>query len=550
MRLLFSIYMLCLLVVHSTVPVAGAPVSTPAATDAQSHTASPKTNLTAASALPIGTNPQRLLRPGKAQMDTPTETKKPETGGSTGTKPGNGSSVNVGAHGSPTGESYSTVAQLEEITFGQSHPDKPIADRLSDLEKTVFQKTFPNLSLDHRTQQLSETLLGKRVNPDFPAPPNHWNQPSGEYHEPLPMPPGAESATTTVQPSEPPADDPLWSTPEFQADLPMEQLEHFALQQVNEERAQRGEDPLQWLPLAGQVSKSHVDELTRRAVVSHLNETGENPDLRYTRAGGDDAVIEGLVVLSGEGIKKPNRAMVMRVMRALNAHQDDRDALLSVDATHFGIAFGWTKDHQKLISCSEVVTKRGIMQPIPREVHVGDKIEIKGIVFSPYEFNRVTVAWEGLNKGASSFEESDEAMPYFPPLDYVAHSTKREHGDHEKLMTVVKAMGIAAAIAGGMFIPPVALAAPLIAMSGPNVGEPHAVSEIPVHGGMKVEGSTFSGTVPINNDGKPGQYYVTIWANSPHNGHPVPISRRIIVAEGVDKEKPVKELKDATSEHQ
>jgi uncharacterized protein YkwD len=447
---------------------------------------------------------------------------------------------------------------LEETTFGQSHPTVPIADRLTHLEMTIFQRTYPSLTLDQRTQQLADTLFGSRANPDFHGPTPQFHDPTTGV-QPLPAPTSPSAYTEpplpefgqpdqpelgSGQPKEEP-DDSLWFSPQYQAEIPREEIDRFILEQVNMQRAQRGLNPLKWESLAGEMSKKHVEELARRSTVSHLNEAGDNPDLRYTRAGGEDAVIEGLVVLPGDAAKVPNRAMVMKILKTLNSHQDDRDALLSPDATDFAFSYDWTQGHAKLISCCEIVTKHGVMHPIPREVQVGEKIDIKGVILPPYEFSRITVAWEGLNKGASSFEENEEAMPYFPPLDYVAHATKAEHGDHDKAITALKTLGIIAAIAGGMIIPPVALAAPLIAMAGPNVGEPHAVSEIPVKGGIKIEGNTFTGSVPISNDGKEGQYYVTVWATSPHNGHPVPISRRIIIANAPQKDKNVEQLSDS-----
>ena len=74
-------------------------------------------------------------------------------------------------------------------------------------------------------------------------------------------------------------------------------------------------------------------------------------------------------------------------------------------------------------------------------------------------------------------------------------------------------------------MPPVALAAPLIAMSG-GMGEPKPLSDIPVHGGVKLEGLTFTGKVPFSNASKDGIYYVTVWASSSRSGKSIPISRR------------------------
>ena len=97
---------------------------------------------------------------------------------------------------------------------------------------------------------------------------------------------------------------------------------------------------------------------------------------------------------------------------------------------------------------------------------------------------------------------------------------------------ILKGVGIAAAIAGGVFMPPVALAAPLIAVSGSGSGEHKPASEIPVKGGVKLEGSVFETKVPLSNEGKDGLYYLTVWGSEGQGGKPVPISRRVIYVSG------------------
>ena len=138
----------------------------------------------------------------------------------------------------------------------------------------------------------------------------------------------------------------------------------------------------------------------------------------------------------------------------------------------------------------------------------------------PYNFKLITLAWEGQNLGQisnvvngsgneESVESVDDAALYFPPLDYAAYGQKAQRGEHEKALNILRTTGVIAAIAGGIFIPPVAFAAPLIAMSGSFPSEPHAISEIPVHGGIKVTGNLFYGTIPVSHQNKEGLYYVT-----------------------------------------
>jgi len=123
---------------------------------------------------------------------------------------------------------YSLVGQLEKLTFGFSKPAQPIKDRLMVLEAAVFHKSYPQLSLEQRTQRLSDTLLGPTVNPEFPPP---------RLDRPAVVP--QQQISPVQQPeivNQPPA--------EYQIELPVEELNAFLLEQINQERTQQGLSPL------------------------------------------------------------------------------------------------------------------------------------------------------------------------------------------------------------------------------------------------------------------------------------------------------------------
>jgi uncharacterized protein YkwD len=328
-----------------------------------------------------------------------------------------------------------------------------------------------------------------------------------------------------------PPEDSVLNDPVNLVELPHEQLEHYAMEALNQARETRGLTPVVWDDVAYKVAVEHVRDLCQHNTISHFSKNADNPDKRYTEGGGSDAVEESIIALSPASQLKPNKATVIKLLRKMVKSQDDRDSLLSPDATHFAFSFGKATDNSRdrLIGCAMIETRHGMMHPIPKEVTIGDKIDIEGVILPPYHFQKVTLAYEAVNpNGRTGMDESDEALPYFPPLDYVAFSQKGEH-DWEKGASILRMAGIAAAIAGGMVIPPVALAAPLIAMAGPS-GEPKPISEIPVHGGIKVQGSLFSGKIAISNSGKAGLYYLTVWAQPASGGKPIAISRRVIVA--------------------
>ncbi|MBI2810399.1 MAG: CAP domain-containing protein [Candidatus Melainabacteria bacterium] len=463
-----------------------------------------------------------------------TNSNPPATGPGPFRTGGNGVSAAADGNKVPGGDSYPSVGRMERLTFGSSLSDSPIEQRLTKLETAIYQKSFADLSLFDRTQQLKKTLLGNDDEPtadidNLRVPSNgNWlgnpssglpfmtDQPSSEFDYFGGIAQRPENQQTTT-----PAD-----------------MKEFFLELINSERSKSGLSPLAPDPLAEKLAQEQNDELCKRSVISHANSKGENPDRRYTIGGGTGALTESLVSNKTPDTfsKSPTRAAVAELMKTLMSRQDDRDAILNQDATHIGLAINWTANRDKIIAVTEVVTNHGIIPELPHEVGIGEKLEIKGVVMQPYQFDRITLAWEA-NKGLSSApDEAEEALPYFPPLDYVAYAGKSAH-DYSGAVSALRTAGVIAAIAGGIFMPPVALAAPLIAMSGGvGTGDPKPVSDIPIHGGVKVEGLTFNGKVPINKDGKEGIYYVTIWGTLSKLGKSVPISRRAILAKHVDED--------------
>ncbi|MBX9723355.1 MAG: hypothetical protein K2X81_18265, partial [Candidatus Obscuribacterales bacterium] len=163
------------------------------------------------------------------------------------------------------------------------------------------------------------------------------------------------------------------------------------------------------------------------------------------------------------------------------------------------------------------------------------------------KFQKLTLAWEGQSSGAPNDDsaETSEALPYFPPLDYEAHAAKSNR-DFQGGVRILQIAGITAAIAGGLFIPPVALAAPLIAASM-GTPTPKPVSEIPMKGGVKTDGSSFSHKLTLSNQGKEGIYYLTIWASSGAGDESIPVSRRAIITH---KEAAISTEKDSANKEE
>jgi uncharacterized protein YkwD len=411
-------------------------------------------------------------------------------------------------------DNYPIVGRMESLVFGAPRLQNPIELRLGDLEQLTFQQQYPTKSLFDRTEGLKATILGIAEEPSAV-------DSIGVNIDPFLKNRSKDNHGLSFL-------DEIANRPENAVGVDNEQIKRFALELVNYLRAQALVGPLTWNDIAQKMAQEQISDLAKRNLVSHVSEKGENPDLRYTKCGGTDAVVECLASTKIVSSSSPvTRAQVAQLVKTLMGREDDRDAVLSPDATGLGFAAAHTATTPSMLGCFEVVTKHAVVDPISDPLALGAKVEVKGYVEQPYHFEKISLAWEGQASLATAADEGDEALPYFPPLDYVAFAPKAEH-DYEKAMAALRFTGLVAAIAGGVFIPPVALAAPMIAASG-SISEPKPLSDIPVHGGVRIDGANFSTKIPFSNIGKDGIYYLTIWASSSSGGKAIPISRRAFV---------------------
>ncbi len=464
-----------------------------------------------------------VLVPQKAVLDPAYEeidstTKAPESPLIKKTAP---SDLTKASNVVPNEDSYPLVSKMEVLTFGKEITNKLIEERLGDLEQEVFHNKFSDQSLFDRTQKLKLTILG----------PDEINQEDRDtYSVPLLGSPEKQAPGRQTEPGIT-YFELIAQSAENQLPVESQDLPKFALQILNNARTQLGFSPMIMDEAANKVAEAHVIDLQKRNLVSHTNTKGENPDLRYTLAGGSGAIVESVIALKPEQVRKDEytRALVAYAFKLLLERQDDREALLSPDVTGFGFAMRLVPGQKRALVCIEVSTNHGTINRLELPLKIGDRAEIYGTIQPPYKFAKVTVAWEGLsNDMPSASDETEEALPYFPPLDYVGYARKSEH-DYGAAKTALRMGLLVGVLAGSVFMPPVALAAPLIALSPGISDSPKPMSDIPMHGGLKIEGNTFSGRIPLSNANKPGIYYVTVWAVSGNSNKLIPINRRAFV---------------------
>ncbi|MCB9469659.1 MAG: hypothetical protein H6677_15435 [Candidatus Obscuribacterales bacterium] len=442
-------------------------------------------------------------------------------------------------------DKYPVVGRLENLTFGRTSPDRDVASRLSSLENSIFARTYSEESLFDRTERLKRTLLGT----DTYDPAMAVGAPDLDPYAYTDL----DSPVLELRNKD--ADfsylDEMAKNPDNREEQPLTVLQAYCEELINFERRKRNLEPLENDKLIQDMAEQQMVEMLELRQLSHSDQYGQNPDRRYTLGGGTDAISEGLVAVSTADLpsSKLTKAAVCVLLKKMLMRQDDREALLSAEATHLASSFGVNRNGTKLFGCTEVLTRHSKMEPLAKTAKLGEKVTVAGEIFKPYQFDKITLAWEeALDSPIEEEPGSDEALPYFPPLDYVAYDTKSER-DHTKAITALKAIGVMAAIAGGMFVPPVALAAPLIVLAGPGASEMRPQSDIPVKGGVKLSGSNFKVHLPLDNENQGGLYYVTVWASLGEGSKPFAVSRRAILVTGGDSKEETNKKKDTSQEN-
>lgn len=429
------------------------------------------------------------------------------------------------------------VSRLEMALFGESKAGQAIPDRLKKLQESLFGSASPqsDSQKQHDTNQNTTTTQMPGIPPEMldpgASPDPNQNQ-DQNWTDNTVAPKQAEFQIVES----------FLNAPDAQTTISADEMKLFALYAINAERQARGMSALEADALTDNMAKTHIADLASRRVISHTDNKGKNPDQRLTELGGADAVEECLSSITTGNLKSSdlNKMVAASLIKMMLERQDDREALMNPDATHLSMQFLPSSDGSEIFACAEVLTRKGTYESIPKEVSVSQDIHVEGTLDGALAFDRITLAYEELNEVPIEEDPgSKEALPYFPPLDFVAYRRKSEK-DYSKLIFALKGLGVAAALAGGVFMPPVALAAPLIIMAGPGGmgGTVKPQSDIPIKGGVKVRGSNFSSKVSISNEGKPGIYYVTVWAISGNRS--VPVSRRTVVAR-TDKDQEKKE---------
>lgn len=226
---------------------------------------------------------------------------------------------------------------------------------------------------------------------------------------------------TTTIPTAPPA-----TLPSSSAYQPPQvgRLRQVMLELINRDRAAVGLAPVQMDSLAAQVGQAHAEEMAAHLYMSHWNLKGWGPDLRYSIAGGHDAVMENVYMSwqrysSGTPVPIDDWEQIVReAQSSLMTSPGHRANILEPEHTHvgIGIAYNWRTGDVRI--AQEFVNHYIEMDPLPQTAAPGDTLTVSGRLLAGAAAPLVNLDYELIPR-AMSVAELNATRTYISPAQFV-----------------------------------------------------------------------------------------------------------------------------------
>lgn len=256
-------------------------------------------------------------------------------------------------------------------------------------------------------------------------------------------------------------------------------LEQFAVQLINIERARAGLRQLAWDEAAANAGRLHATDMAAGGFFSHWNRSGDLPIERYNRQGGNDAVSENLATWYWRNpppgfYQGADWSRVLRHHEGLMRSDGHRQNTLDPIHTHVGVGMAESSDGSSYLA-AEFVDRYGTHEALPATAAIGTEVAIRGQLAEGVSMHGITISRRVPT--ALTLPELERTGAYSAPW------------------------------------PPFAQYYPA-----------GYVTPAPV----KIDGNSYALTVPLSDDGQAGLYYVYVWARVPGASEPRIISMQTV----------------------
>jgi uncharacterized protein YkwD len=185
-----------------------------------------------------------------------------------------------------------------------------------------------------------------------------------------------------------------WFSKANRAEGAFEDFKLNMLAEINRAREAHGLRRVELDEHASKVAQMHVEEMARNSYFSHWDRNGLKPYMRYSLAGGYDAVSENLTHTKNIPLHMLPQTIINSYLAERPPNDGHKRTLLLPYATHVGIGIavndGWVYVAQ------EFVTKIVKLFPIPRFATLDEKVQLMGKVPSGWELHNIDVFYEPL----------------------------------------------------------------------------------------------------------------------------------------------------------
>lgn len=218
---------------------------------------------------------------------------------------------------------------------------------------------------------------------------------------------------------------------------------------INENRRSLGLNPVKLDELASKVGESHCQEMLLENYFSHWNKTGLKPYMRYSQAGGRDALSENLSFSQGGGyydsVERLTNVLMEMHSRMFNEkppNDGHRQTIIYPQNTHVGIGIAFDENQVKL--AEEFIGRYVEIKDIAKTSKPGGKVDFIGNILSPkdYELAGISMFFETLpqflgreelnTKGSYSFPSSETILKPMVYGDLVYKDGTKGEVDYKK----------------------------------------------------------------------------------------------------------------------
>lgn len=180
-----------------------------------------------------------------------------------------------------------------------------------------------------------------------------------------------------------------------------DRIKQHIFQLINQQRRSQGLRPVELDEFANKVAERHAKEMLEYEFTSHWNQAGFKPYMRYSFAGGTEAVGENVAgKWSNSGLDFNRIPLIIEQLHLAMFNEtppndSHRRTILSPEYTHVGLAFAF--NDRRVQIAQEFVARYIDIEPIERKIKLGKDITLKGeLLFEGTNIHTITITYEPL----------------------------------------------------------------------------------------------------------------------------------------------------------